>query len=257
MRTFRVLFAGVASLALMAGVAAATPSTTYWTPMTVDIQSYGVLHIGVDNYFTVGRKLANGGGAFPTDAGLTLGVLPGSKVQMEVGVDLFGPADYPLMFNAKLGTPEGALFKGSPTLQAGICGVGTKKGVTDQNIVYGVVGKTIKGLGRFSAGPYVGNSKVLVDSNGDKANSGVMVAFDRSFAPTKDKDGSEYSRVVLAADYASGKNAFGAGGFGLYYFFKSNVSLLVGPVFFNDTGINGKWKWTIQLDINHPKLFGK
>ncbi len=248
-----VCIAGVA----LASVAHATPSTTYWTPMTVDIQSYGMLHIGMDNYFTVGRKLANGGGGFPTDAGLTLGVLPGSRLQAEVGVDLFGPADYPLVFNAKLGAPEGALFKGAPTLQAGICGVGTKKGVTDQNIVYGVLGKTIPHVGRLSAGPYVGNGKVLRDSQGNEAKSGVMVAFDRSFAATKDKDGSEFSRVVFAADYASGKNAFGAGGFGLYYFFKSNVSLLVGPVFFNDEGINGKWKWTIQLDINHPRPFGK
>ena len=257
MTTLRVLLISTASLALLAGVAEATPSTTYWTPMTIDFQSYGVLHIGVDNYFTVGKKLQDGGGGFPTDAGLTLGVLPGSKVQMEVGVDLFGPQDYPLSFNAKIGTPEGTLFKGSPTLQAGICNVGTKKGVTDQNIIYGVVGKTIKGLGRLSAGPYVGNSTVLVDSKGSKANSGVMVAFDHSFATIKDKEGNEFSRVVFAADWASGKNAFGAGGFGLYYYFRNNISLLAGPVFFNDTGVNGKWKWTIQLDINHPKLFGK
>jgi hypothetical protein len=255
-RTSRILV-GAASLGLLAGLAEATPSTTYWTPMTVDIQSYGVLHIGVDNYFTVGKKLENGGGGFPTDAGLTLGVLPSTKVQAEVGFDLFGPADYPLVFNAKLGTPEGTLFKGSPTLQAGICNVGTKKGVTDQNVVYGVVGKAFPKIGRLSAGPYIGNASVLRDSEGNKANSGFMVAFDRSFAPTKDKEGTEFSRVVFAADYASGKNAFGAGGFGLYYFFRSNISLLVGPVFFNDQGINGKTKWTIQLDINHPRLFGK
>jgi hypothetical protein len=135
--------------------------------------------------------------------------------------------------------------------------VGTKKGVTDQNIVYGIIGKTFPGVARLSAGPYIGNATVLRDSDGNKANSGFMVAADRSFAPTKDKEGNEFSRVVIAADYASGKNAFGAGGFGLYYFFRSNISLLVGPVFFNDQGINGKWKWTIQLDINHPRLFGK
>jgi hypothetical protein len=162
-----------------------------------------------------------------------------------------------LMFNAKLGVTEGAIFKGSPTLQAGICNVGTKKGVTDQNIVYGVVGKTIPSVGRLSAGPYIGNATVLRDGNGNKANSGVMVAFDHAFATTKDKEGTEFSRVVFAADWASGKNAFGAGGFGLYYYFRSNISLLAGPVFFNDSVVNGKYKWTIQLDINHPKLFGK
>ncbi len=244
------------SLFLMAGIAHATPSTTYWTPMTMDIQPYGVLHLGVDNYFTVFRKASNGGGSFPTDFGLTMGVLPFDKLQMEVGVDLLESSDYPLFFNAKIGTPEDALFKGSPTLQAGIFNVGTKSNVTDQNIVYAVVGKTIPGIGRVAVGPYIGNKKVLVDKNGDKENAGFMAAFDRGFIPVKDKDGNEYNKIVLAADYASGKNAIGGGGVGLYYYFTKNISLLTGPVWFNDEGINGKWKWTIQLDINLP-IFGK
>ncbi len=257
MRTLRALVVQAVAVAGLAGLAQATPSTTYWTPMTPDIQSYGVLHTGVDNYFTVNKKLQDGGGSFPTDVGLTIGVLPFQKLQAEVGVDFFGPADYPLVFSGKLGFPEGALFKGSPTLQAGICNVGTKTDVTNQDIVYGIVGKSVPGLGRLSAGPYVGNSNLLRDSEGNKKNSGFMVAFDHGFAPAKDSDGTQYSKVVLAGDYASGKNAFGAGGFGLYYYFKSNISLLAGPVFFNDEGINGKWKWTVQLDINHPKVFGK
>jgi hypothetical protein len=37
---------------------------------------------------------------------------------------------------------------------------------------------------------------------------------------------------------------------GLYYYFTKNIDLLTGPVWFNDEGINGKWKWTVQLDIN-------
>ena len=44
----------------------ATPSTTYWTPMTMDIQGYKVLHLGIDNYFTTGKRSATGEqGAFP------------------------------------------------------------------------------------------------------------------------------------------------------------------------------------------------
>ena len=42
-------------------------------------------------------------------------------------------------------------------MQAGICNVGTKKGVTDQNIIYGVIGKTIPKFGRIHLGPYFGN----------------------------------------------------------------------------------------------------
>ncbi len=247
----------VGLLVLSAGIAHATPSTTYWTPMTLDIQSFGVVHMGVDNYFTVGKRLQDGAGGFPADAGLTLGVLPFTKLQMEVGIDYLGPSDDPFYFNAKLGAPEGALFKGAPALEVGIFNVGTKKGVTNQNIGHVVVGKTLPVIGRLSIGPYLGNGDVLRDGDGNKANSGLMVAFDHAFATVKGKDGDEFSRWVVAADYASGKNALGGGGFGVYYFFTKSISLLVGPVWFNDQAINGQWKWTIQLDINHPKVFGK
>jgi hypothetical protein len=254
MKKLSVLTVTLVSLFLLSGFAYATPSTTYWTPMTMDIQPYGVLHIGVDNYFTVFRKADDGGGSFPTDFGLTMGVLPFEKLQMEVGVDLLESSNYPLYFNTKIGSPEDALFKGSPTLQLGIFNVGTKNNVTNQNIVFGVIGKTIPGIGRISAGPYIGNKKVLIDKNGDKENTGIMVAFDRGFMPVKDKNSNEYNKLVFAADYASGKNAIGGGGVGLYYFFTKDISLLTGPVWFNEEAINGKWKWTIQLDINLPLL---
>lgn len=237
-------------LGVCAGVAMGTPSTTYWTPMTEDIQGYGVPHLGVDNYFTVFRKASKGGGSLPTDVGVTVGVLPFDKLQMEVGVDLLEPSDDPLFLNAKIGTPEGSLCAGSPALEVGIFNVGTKHGVTDQNVVFGVVGKTVPGVGRLSAGPYVGNPNSLVDARGHRENVGFMVAYDRSFLPVKDKDGSEYSKVVLAGDYASGDNAIGGGGGGVYYYFTKDISLLTGPVFFNDAAINGKWKWTVQLDVN-------
>jgi len=49
-------------LILLPCQAFATPSSTFWTPMTLDIQPYGLLHVGVDNYFTVGHKLDDGAG---------------------------------------------------------------------------------------------------------------------------------------------------------------------------------------------------
>ena len=66
----------------------------------------------------------------------------------------------------------------------------------------------------------------------------------------KDAAGNEYNKWTFAADYASGKNFIGGGGFGMYYFFTKDISLLTGPVWFNDHVINGQWKWTVQLDIN-------
>jgi len=116
--------------------------------------------------------------------------------------------------------------------------------------VYFVIGKTVPGVGRLSVGPYSGNSKVLVDARGKKENDGFMAAFDRGFKPVQGPDGIEFNRFVLAADYASGHNLLGGGGLGVYYYFTKDISLLTGPVWFNEEAINGKWKWTIQLDIN-------
>jgi hypothetical protein len=230
--------------------ALATPSTTYWTPMVMDFQGYLVPHIGIDNYFTADKTLESGEqGAFPTDVGLTIGVLPSDQIQMEVGIDGMYPSDNPYYFNAKIGATEDVLFQGAPALEAGVFNVGTKDYVTNQDIGYIVIGKTIPYVGRVTVGPYLGNSAVLVDDQGAAANSGVMVAFDHGFMPAKDGDVS-YNKLVVAGDWASGNNVLGGGGFGLYYFFSSKVSLLVGPVWFNNTTINGSWKWTAQLDIN-------
>ena len=244
----KIVCVAVAAL-LLAAPAFATPSTTYWTPMTMDIQPFGVLHLGVDNYFNVDRS-SHEPHALATDVGLTIGILPFEKLIMEVGVDGLYPSDFPYYFNAKLGTPEDSLFDWSPALEVGIFNIGTGNIATNQNVVYGVIGKTIPNIGRLSIGPYIGNSKALVDGNGKKENTGFMAAFDHGFVPTTDAKGNEYKKLVLAADYASGKNAIGGGGVGLYYYFTKDISLLTGPVFFNEKSINGTWKWTVQLDIN-------
>lgn len=239
----------------------ATPSTTYWTAATSDVQPYGVLHIGIDNYFTVARK--NDRGALPTDVGLTIGVLPYEKLQLEVGVDYLEPTTDPFLFNAKLGTPEGALFEGSPAINIGIFNVGTDSktddgdGRTDLDIADIIVGKTLPfGLGRLHAGVYYGNSKSLLDKNGEKENTGYMIGWDMGVIRTKEPDGGEYHKWIFAADYASGKNAIGGGGVGVYHYFTKNISLLTGPVWFNEPSLAGpnpfaKWVWTTQLDINY------
>jgi hypothetical protein len=255
MNNVKMLAATAAMVAVASGSAMATPSTTNWTPMTLDIQSYKVMHLGIDNYFTVDKKADSGDqGAFPTDVGLTIGVLPFEKIQMEVGVDANYPSDNPYMFNAKIGAPEDVLFKYSPALQVGIFGAGTKDKVTNYNVLYGVIGKSIPSVGRLSVGPYFGNKDTLVNASGEKENTGFMVAFDRGLFPTKDAAGNEYNKVVLCADYASGKNAIGGGGPGVYYFFTKDISLLTGPIFFNEKAINGAWKWSAQLDINFPSF---
>jgi hypothetical protein len=256
----------------------ATPTTSFWTADSMDVQPFGVWHMGIDNYFTVGRgpNTQIGAGAFPTDVGLTVGILPWTKLNMEVGVDLLEPIDTlvcagalnggapistcpsvgdAMLFNAKLGVPEGALFAESPGINFGVFNVGPVKHVTDMDIFDLIVGKTIPMVGRIHVGGYWGNSgSALLHEGGDlvnsKENAGWMVAVDRGFMPVKDAVGTEYNKFILIADYASGKNYIGGGGVGVSINFTPTVGLLTGPVWFNDQVINGRWKWSTQLDIN-------
>jgi len=179
-----ILLCGV-WLVCLAALAWATPSTTYWTTCTMDIQAPGTTHLTTDNYFTIGKD--------------------------------------------------------APGLALGVFNVGTKRGATNQNIFHLMVGKTIPGVGRLTVSGYIGNREVLKSSDGETEAHGFMVAWDRWV-----KEG----KIMLAADYASGKNAIGGGGVGVYFFFNKDTDLLVGPVWFNDKGLNGKMKWTTQIDVN-------
>lgn len=220
-----------------------TPSTTFWTPCTMDIQAFRKIHFTYDSYFTIGNKgTLSGGEAFPTDLGLTAGVLPFKKFNMEIGFDWLEPYDYPLFFNFKFGVPESALFTDAPMMGIGTFNIGTEAGVTDQYVTHLMLGKTLpKNLGRLTISGYIGNSATLKDSNRNVENTGFMVAYDKYLY--KDK-------LLFAGDWASGKNVIGGGGFGVYYYLTPDISILMGPVWFNDKGINGKWKWTSQLDAN-------
>src|SRR5262245_61568082 len=126
----RWLFAGIVfwlvlfALALWAHRAHATPSSTFWAPSTPYVQPFGVLHVTYDTYF--GRQAS-----YPIDTGLTIGVIPGQKFQAEAGFDLFYSTvvdgdglKAPIVFNAKVGAPEDAYFRGQPAWSFGIYGVG-------------------------------------------------------------------------------------------------------------------------------------
>jgi hypothetical protein len=229
------LTATFALLALAAGIACATPSTTFWTPCTPDIQPSGLTHVTYDSYSTIGKAP---GQDFPTDYGLTFGGKLTTKLSAEFGFDYFTPTSQPWAFNAKVGYLEKTLSPNAPAVQVGFFNFGS----LGQNVVDLIVGKSLpNNQGRLSAAFYVGNEDKLRSSDGDKQNTGFMVAYDRVIIPDK---------VILAADYASGKNAIGGGGVGVNYYFAKNTSLLVGPVWFNDKVINGDMKWTAQLDIN-------
>jgi hypothetical protein len=228
------------------GTALATPSTQIWIPST-DIQAFKSLHLGIDNYL---RSQENDNGDRPHvyDFGLTTGVLPFEKIQMEAGIDfiLNGDStadDQPLYFNAKLGTPEGALFGGSPALAVGGYNFGTEEDVTDYNIGYALVAKTIPVVGRLSAGYYTGNEDLLVDADGEEDADGILLSWDRVISEVSDK-------LWAAVDYQGGDNALGALSFGVSYAFAPNVSVIFGYDVYNENATGGEDTFTTQLDIN-------
>lgn len=229
-----------------------TPSTQIWIPST-DFQKWKTMHLGLDNYIRT-SKIGGVRGAGIFDLGLTTGLLPFDKFQGEIGIDYLSMGDnnyddHPIYINAKIGFPEGALFKGSPAIAFGGYNFGLKKDLTNYNIVYGLIAKTIPVLGRISAGYYTGNDKVLVDENLKKANSGVLLSWDRTMTEISDK-------LWLAVDYQGGKNYLGALNFGASWSFSKNVSVIFAydiynnkNAFYNTNNQNAN-SFTAQVDIN-------
>jgi len=237
---------------LVAETAFSTPSTQIWIPST-DFQKWKSMHLGVDNYIRT-NKIDGVRGAGIYDIGLTTGLLPFDKFQGEIGIDYLSMGDsnyddHPIYFNAKIGFPEGAIFKGSPAIAIGAYNIGLKKNLTDYNILYGLIAKTIPILGRVSAGYYTGNSKVLVDENLNKASSGLLLSWDRTMSEISDK-------LWLAVDYQGGKNYLGALSFGASWSFSKNVSVIFGYDIYNNkkayynTNNQNANTFTTQLDIN-------
>jgi hypothetical protein len=157
--------------------------------------------------------------------------------------------DHPIYFNAKIGLPEDAFFKGFPAVALGDYNFGLKTNLTNYNIIYGEIAKTIPMLGRLSVGYYTGNDKVLVDENLKKANKGVLLSWDRTMTEISDK-------LWLAVDSQGGKNYLGALSFGASWAFSKNVSVIFGYDIYNNkkayynTNNQNANTFTAQVDIN-------
>jgi len=238
-------------LTALTASAYATPSTQIWIPST-DIQKFKTVHLNIDSYISDGDE-ANGARKAPASViGPTIGVLPFEKVQAEAGFDLiYGGTNSneqnnnPLYLHGKVGTPENALFKNSPALAGGIYNAGTKKNMTNQNIVYALAAKTLPVAGRISGGYYMGNGKVLVDERGMKAGKGLLLSWDRTMTELSDK-------LWLAIDYQGGQSCLGAFNFGVSWAFSSNTSVIFGYDIYNNQAIAGRNTFTLQVDINYP-----
>jgi hypothetical protein len=228
-KSFYLLFTGL--LFSTAVSLFATPSTQVWNPST-DIQGKGSLHLGIDNYYSVVDNKEKPY-ASPTYVGLTYGLID----RLEVGIDLAEPSADPLYFNAKYGFAENG---GLPAFAVGVFNAGTKSDATDYNILYGVVAKTVPALGRLSLGYYSGNDKLLIDENGEKANTGLIATWDKALT----------DKIWASVDYASGKSSYGSLSAGFSYAFSSKLSVIFGYVIYNNDKLNPNNQFTTQLDIN-------
>ena len=228
------------SIAGAATSAQATPSTTFYTVATPYIQPFAVPHFTYDSYLS-------GSAAFPADLGFTVGLLPFKKFQAEAGFDLFYPGSNPFQINFKGGIPEGAFGKYIPGLTAGIFGMGFENNVNNYDILHFEIGKTFSRIGTISVGGYKGlKSKLLRSASGKDQDWGYLVSFYRPLEPWTE-------RIALSADYMSGKNIFGGGGAGLYFWFTKSIDVIIGWVWFNDEELNQPFRdgvFTIQLDID-------
>jgi hypothetical protein len=235
MKSIRKITLITLTVFLMTGsVSYGTPSTIIWIP-SVDFQGYGSFHLGIDNYaYDFYNGKAYSGTAFPTDLGLTVGVLPFSSVQAEIGVDYFTPLWSPFSLNAKVGVPEGVLADWSPAIAVGGFGIGFAKNVTDYNIFYGIIGKTIPTIGRIEVGGFSGNKNLLATDH-----TGFLLSWDRMMPEISEN-------LWLALDYQSGKSGFGAFSYGFAWSFSKNVSVIFARDVFNADLPSA---FTMQLDI--------
>ena len=270
-KSMKIVSLAMTLVVTAAGAAMATPSTQVWIPST-DIQGYKTLHLGIDNYFRASgvSKSAPSPGATRDanimDIGLTAGVLPFEKIQMEVGFDYLAIANdpndnHPFSGNFKLGTPEDSICKFSPAFAIGMYNVGPTQNAgnapfvtSGQNIIYALAAKTlpvfgsVPSLGRFSAGYYRGAKRSLVDTRfdtGKSQNEGVLLSWDRTMTEISDK-------LWLAADYMGGNNVDGAVNVGVAWNFSKNVSVIFGYDVYKEKAIAGNNTFTTQLDINFP-----
>jgi hypothetical protein len=171
-------------------------------------------------------------------------------VGLEAGIDYrdgivaSGVHKHPILFNAKLGLPEGAFSNYIPAMAIGGYDFGTKDSVNNFNVTYGIIAKTIPLIGRLSVGGYAGLGPDLLwtSSDGTVNKSGVLASWDRVIKEISNK-------LWLAVDYQSGKNWYGAFSFAAAWNWAPNVSTIFGYDIYNDNDLV-KPTVTFQLDIN-------
>lgn len=241
--------------------AGTTPTTLIWAPST-DIQPYKKIHLNVDSYTPVKSKDNNGNHLYvqqiygPTFSLLSennlLGRLwsPLGKIMAETGFDYkkgFGPTldKWPVYFHFKSAVGEDAYFKYMPAFAIGCYDMGYKHDYTNSNVWYLRGAKTVSigkiNLGRFSAGYFNGNGRLLRDKNSERDNIGPMFAWERVISEINDK-------LWLCVDYQGTQSTYGAINYGCSWKFTNNIAVILGYDVYNNPNL--KDTVTFQLDID-------
>jgi hypothetical protein len=170
---------------------------------------------------------------------LTYGAFPG----LEIGIDSFSPSSAQYQFNLKYGIAENGNM---PAFALGAQNFGfnvdADNKTSDWNILYAVVAKTFN-IGRLTGGYYSGNDRVLLDNNGEKANTGFIFTWDKVIT----------DKLWACVDYSSGYSSYGATFYGISLAFSSNTSMLFGYGTWNrhqNSGDGFDPVVTTQMDIN-------
>lgn len=242
----------------------ATPSTHIWSPST-DIQPYKKTHLTSDFYFPTTKKDSSDNQIHVNQVyGLTFGLLSDKPEENLLGKIFSGLGEvmaeasfdykkgygsvldtYPWYFHFKLGVAEDAYLNGMPAVAFGAYDMGAKHDKTDYNVRYFKAGKTIlvKNLsfGRFSAGYFKGNGRLLRNKDGLRDNDGILLAWERTISEITDK-------LWLCVDYQGSQSSYGALNFGFAWKFTDNVSAIVGYDIYNNR--NNTDTVTLQVDID-------
>lgn len=228
-------------------VSFATASTHIWAPST-DVQQFRIVHLTYDVYLPAEMDAS---GRFPapvTNIGLTIGVIPSSKVQAEIGFDHkagFGEADRdPLYLNGKVAVPEAAFGPWQPAVALGVFDAGTRT-ATGYNVIYVKGAKSLSAgqtvLGRLSLGYFHGSNRLLVGADDGDDNDGVFGAWERTLAEMS-------PNLSVCAEYMGSKSAYGCWSFGGTWKFTADIGLIAGYSLYNRDDLVGTV--TIQLDID-------
>lgn len=232
---------------LWPGTAAATPSRIFAVPSTGALE-YGAARVEAESRSTVMKNNAEGGWN-QINYGLTFGLIPytaSKSYGIEIGLDyrdfngsIPAAAGNPLFYNLKFAIREGTLISDSfPGIAIGLFEYGGKAGITDANIMYLVMSKSFPGAWRMGLGLYSGNNTVLVDENGQAANSGMLFSLDWQLN----------NKWWVAGDYISGHNRYGAVNVGIGYSPNRGMEITVSESLYNNPNV--KPALSVQLILS-------